>query len=97
MKNLLQLTDSQLINARYIYGGRVYNIKNEHQIHLFRKRLHGYGQYCVLRDGDVHYEIACCMMNFEWFRPEVVFMTTDRRGGVIDVVLSTSVMKNLKF
>lgn len=97
MKNLLQLTDSQLINARYIYCGRVYNIRNERQIHLFRKRLHGYGEYCVLRDGDVHYHIACDMMDFEWFRPEVVFMTTDGRGGVIDLVLPTTVMKYLKF
>ena len=95
MKNLLQLTDSQLINARYIYCGRVYNIKNERHIHLFRKRLNGYGQFCVLRDGDVHYAIACDMMNFEWFLPSVVFMSTDRRGGVIDVVLSSATMKTL--
>ena len=97
MKNLLQLTDSQLINARYIYCGRVYKIKNDCSIRLFRRRLRGNGQFCVLRDTDVHYYIACDILGLDWLLPDVIFMTTDRRGGVIDVVLSSATMKTLKF
>lgn len=97
MKHLTQLTESQLIGARYLYCGRCYKMESIRAIALFRRRLGGHGDFCILRPNDVHYNIACDMLHLDYFRPEVILMTTDGRGGVIDVALSTTTLKNLKF
>ena len=97
MKNLSQLTDSQLIGARYIYCGRCYSIKNERQVYVFRRRIHWSGRFCILRPTDVNYHIACGMLNLRDAFPEVVLMTCDCGGGLMEIVLTSSVLKNIKF
>jgi hypothetical protein len=93
----MQLTDGQLFGARYLYCGRCYKLESFQAIALFRRRLREDGDFCVLRPGDVHYNIACEMLHLDFFLPEIILMSTDVRGGVVDLALSTTILKTLKF